>query len=173
MFERRTVPLRRCLGRRLKNSGSWIGVAGLVFCVSLDAAPNAPVAAGAVGSCSLTLEVSGLRNNRGNLAIALFDSAATFPDHKQARHAALVRSSQKPVKVVFSGLKPGKYAAAVLHDENQNNQMDFNFLGMPLEGYGFSNDAPVLFGPPSFAAAAVTLSPKPTRAPIKLRYFGL
>ena len=60
---------------------------------------------------------------------------------------------------------------AVLHDENSNSKMDFNFLGMPLEGYGFSRDAPVTFGPPSFDDAAIRLVARHSRASIRLRYF--
>jgi uncharacterized protein (DUF2141 family) len=62
------------------------------------------------------------------------------------------------------------YASAVLHDENQNSKMDFNFLGMPLEGYGFSNDAGALFGPPSFAAASFRLLPRASQITVKIRY---
>ena len=68
-------------------------------------------------------------------------------------------------------VRPGIYAVAVLHDENENDEMDFNFLGMPLEGYGFSNDAAAMFGPPSFEAAAFKLSPRASYIPIKIRYF--
>ena len=63
------------------------------------------------------------------------------------------------------------YAVAVLHDENDNAKMDFNFLGMPLEGYGFSNDASALFGPPSFSAAAFRLTARASHVSVKIRYF--
>jgi uncharacterized protein (DUF2141 family) len=61
----------------------------------------------------------------------------------------------------------------VLHDENENSKMDFNFLGMPLEGYGFSNDASGTFGPPSFEDAAFRLKARPSAVSIKARYFSL
>jgi uncharacterized protein (DUF2141 family) len=75
--------------------------------------------------------------------------------------------------VSFGSLRPGTYAVAVLHDENENGKMDFNFLGMPLEGYGFSNDASALFGPPSFANAAFRLLPRSSALTISARYFSL
>jgi len=84
-----------------------------------------------------------------------------------------VRIEQKRVSVTFSDLRPGVYAVAVLHDENENSKMDFNLLGMPLEGYGFSNDASALFGPPSFKDAAFTLKARPSAVSIKTRYFSL
>jgi uncharacterized protein (DUF2141 family) len=151
----------------------WAAAAAVFGLMHLDTAPGANAQQKTAAAYSVTVEVSQLRNQRGRLAIGLYDSAAAFPHSKKPRGAALVRANQQPLRVTFSGLKPGSYAVAVLHDENQNNEMDFNFLGMPLEGYGFSNDASGLFGPPSFEAAAIKLQGKSMRAPIKLRYFGL
>jgi uncharacterized protein (DUF2141 family) len=59
--------------------------------------------------------------------------------------------------VVFSNLEPGRYAAVVFHDKNGNGKLDKNFLGVPVEPYGFSNDAEGFLSAPSFEAAAVTL----------------
>lgn len=120
---------------------------------------------------SLTVRVSELKNDRGRVAIALFSSADDFPDQKKALAGKLARIEHGRAAVTFSDVRPGIYAVAVLHDENQNDKMDFNFLGMPLEGYGFSNDAAAMFGPPSFDAAAFKLSPRASYIPIKIRYF--
>jgi uncharacterized protein (DUF2141 family) len=54
----------------------------------------------------------------------------------------------------FTGLRPGTYAISVFHDENSNGKLDTNFLGIPKEGVGASNDAKGHFGPPKFADAA-------------------
>jgi uncharacterized protein (DUF2141 family) len=117
------------------------------------------------------VRVTQLRNDRGTLAVALFASAKDFPDQRRALAGRLTRIRGGRAAVRFDGLRPGEYAVAVLHDENQNNEMDFNFLGMPLEGYGFSNDASALFGPPSFAAAAFRLRPRPSSITVQTRYF--
>ena len=53
----------------------------------------------------------------------------------------------------FSDIKPGKYAIAVIHDENHNGELDKNFFGIPKEGYGFSSDAKVTMSAPSFSDA--------------------
>jgi uncharacterized protein (DUF2141 family) len=121
----------------------------------------------------LSVEVGGVRGNRGRVAVALFDSSEAFPDQKRALKGALAKIERERAVVRFVGLAPGVYAVAVLHDENQNAKMDFNFLGMPLEGYGFSNDASGTFGPPSFADAAFRLRPRNSKIAIRLRYFGL
>ena len=56
----------------------------------------------------------------------------------------------------FSNLPPGTYAAKVMHDENDNGKLDTNFMGMPIEGYGFSNN-PQLLRKPTFDEAKFDL----------------
>jgi len=124
-------------------------------------------------AAALTVKVQGLRNSKGHLAVALFDSAAGFPARERAVRGQLVRIEGGRAVATFHDLHPGTYAVAILHDENGNREMDFNFLGMPLEGYGFSNDAAALFGPPSFARAAFRLLPRPSVVAISVRYFSL
>lgn len=120
---------------------------------------------------ALTVRVHGLSNDKGQVAVALFASADAFPDQKKAFAGRLTKIEGGRAAVRFEGVRPGKYAVAVLHDENQNSKMDFNFLGMPLEGYGFSNDASAPFGPPSFKAAAFVLTPRDSFVPVRMRYF--
>jgi uncharacterized protein (DUF2141 family) len=123
------------------------------------------------GPAKLTVRIQGLKNDRGQVAVALFASAASFPRSDQAVRGQLARIEGTRAEVSFRSLRPGTYAVAVLHDENQNGKMDFNFLGMPLEGYGFSNDASAPFGPPSFERAAFRLLSRPSAMTIKARYF--
>ena len=52
--------------------------------------------------------------------------------------------------MTFNNVEPGDYAIRYFHDENSNRDFDNNMFGMPIEGYGFSNNAPVNFGPPSY-----------------------
>jgi uncharacterized protein (DUF2141 family) len=122
---------------------------------------------------SLSVQLTDLRNSRGRVAVALFDSKENFPDQKQALSGKVARISGSTASVRFDGLKPGIYAVAVLHDENANDKMDFNLVGMPLEGFGFSNDAAVWFGPPSFSAAAFRLLVQSGQIRVKVRYFEL
>jgi uncharacterized protein (DUF2141 family) len=123
------------------------------------------------GGANLTVRVKGLKNDRGQVAVALFDSDANFPRQERALRGQVVRIAGGRAQVTFADLRPGTYAVAILHDENQNQKMDFNFLGMPLEGYGFSNDASALFGPPSFESAAFRLLPRASAISISGRYF--
>ena len=74
-------------------------------------------------------------------------------------------------QVVVRGIEPGVYAVQAFHDENGNFDLDRNFLGMPQEGMGFSNDAPMRFGPPSFDDAAIEIDAGGAATRLRLRYF--
>lgn len=71
------------------------------------------------------------------------------------------------VYVNFHGLNPGRYGVAAYHDENSNGKVDFNFVGLPAEGYGFSKTTP--FGKPSFDDTAFDLRDR-TLQPVRLKY---
>jgi uncharacterized protein (DUF2141 family) len=113
----------------------------------------APVAIAA----DLTVQVKGARSDRGTIEYAVFDRAETFLDEEKAVARGEVAADMDTARFVVKGLKPGRYAVAVYHDENANGRFDQGFLGLPLEDYGFSNDATVFFSAPSFDAAAVTV----------------
>ena len=74
-------------------------------------------------------------------------------------------------EVVVRGIKPGVYAVQAFHDENDNLDLDRNFLGWPEEGMGFSNDAPMRFGRPRFADAAIAIDADRAATRLRLRYF--
>jgi uncharacterized protein (DUF2141 family) len=160
--------------RPIGGRAPWRGWAVCLICTLLsparaqsDAAQKAPP------RFRLTVRISQLRNAQGRVAVALFASAADFPDQARAFRGKLAKITDGRAWVAFEDLAPGIYAVAVLHDENANAKMDFNFLGMPLEGYGFSNDASGFLGPPSFQAAAFTLLPRASTISVHVRYFGL
>jgi uncharacterized protein (DUF2141 family) len=58
--------------------------------------------------------------------------------------------SENRCLIVIENLEPGKYSFRYFHDENMNEKLDTNWLGIPKEGFGFSNDPKITFGPPSF-----------------------
>lgn len=155
------------------SAGTWLGGAAVLLGSTFSADAPAETKAGAARpeTVALAVRINGLSNDRGRVAVALFSSAKDFPDQKRALVGQLATIEKGRATVRFRGLRPGVYAVAVLHDENRNSKMDFNFLGMPLEGYGFSNDASAPFGPPSFAAAAFELTPRDSFIPVRMRYF--
>jgi uncharacterized protein (DUF2141 family) len=101
----------------------------------------------------LVIQVKGLKNTNGKVNIALYNSGSSFNNSNQAFKTAIVPINAIPLEILFDSLPPGEYAFAVFHDENSNQNLDQNFLGIPKEGFGFSNNASGSFGPPSYENA--------------------
>jgi uncharacterized protein (DUF2141 family) len=106
---------------------------------------------------SIHVQISGLHSDKGQVLCALFPSASAAAFPKKAG-AAIAQSksdiTNRQAVCEFHGIEPGTYAVSVIHDENSNGKLDSNFVGMPKEGVGASNDAKGHFGPPKFDAAA-------------------
>jgi uncharacterized protein (DUF2141 family) len=101
------------------------------------------------------VEISGLRNDKGQMLCALFTSAEAFPKKADKAVARLTaKIAERRATCDFTGVAPGTYAVSVVHDENANGKLDTNFIGMPREGVGASNDAKGHMGPPKFGAAS-------------------
>lgn len=125
--------------------------------------------AGPAQAGGLNLTVAGVRSDDGALMIGLYDNAAGFDRSiANAANTGLLSDKARLVGVTmrarvgsqgigFLQLPPGRYAVIVFHDENDNGILDTNFLGIPKEGYGFSNNASGFFSAPAFSAAAVTV----------------
>ncbi len=125
----------------------------------------------AASASTLTAEISGLRNRNGQLCFSVFSTSQGFPTKgDNAVQNKCVKITNAPVRVTFSALSLGKYAIAVLHDENNDRQANRNFLGLPTEGFGFSRNPTIVASPPKFADAAVSVSGQNTTAQIQLNY---
>jgi len=105
------------------------------------------------------VEIAGFRNDKGRVLCALYSSADGFPEKsdKALVHANSPISSGHAV-CEFAGTAAGTYAVSVFHDENSNGKLDRNFMGIPREGVGASNNARGHFGPPKLEAAAFRFS---------------
>jgi uncharacterized protein (DUF2141 family) len=140
--------------------------------LSMLAAALMPVAAqaDAADGVTVTVAVTGLRNTKGLIRACLTADPKTFPDCDKDPHAlrATVPAHNGPV-VVFRHVAPGGYAVSLFHDENSNGRLD-KTMGVPNEGYGFSRNAPVMFGPPHFSAARVEIGASDMTLPVKVRY---
>ncbi len=112
--------------------------------------------AGAVtaSAADLTITIKDVRNGAGLVRIGVYDGAASFLKPPLAKAREQVKASPGEVKLVLHDLPAGKYAVASFHDENQSGKLEYGPLGVPLQGYGFSNDAQSPEGPPAFAQAA-------------------
>lgn len=102
---------------------------------------------------NLNVIIENIKNDKGNILVGLYDKASGFPRH--VMDGKIVKVTEKKMTVTFPDVKPGNYAISVLHDENQNKDLDQNKLGIPKEGFGFSNNAMGVIGPPSFRKARI------------------
>jgi uncharacterized protein (DUF2141 family) len=123
---------------------------------------------------NLTVEISGLSSLDGNVCLTVFNDSRGFPsDERRALNAECVAISAEPLRVTFENLAYGSYAIAAYHDSNMDTQLNQGLLGIPTEGFAFSNDAPVRTGPASFQDAVFVLSQRDTTIQMQMRYLGL
>lgn len=120
----------------------------------------------------VTVTATGLRNAKGVVRGCMTGEAAHFPSCKNAALSYdAVGEAAGAVTLTFRNVKPGRYAIALLHDENGNGKADRAAMMIPKEGFGFSRDARVRFGPPKFGEAAFEVSPgTDERLVIRMRY---
>lgn len=135
--------------------------AGLISTLSLLASSLASAAV-------LQVDVTGLSSDAGDVHIALYDNPAAFPSSDGMRVEKQAPIQARQTRFTFQDIPAGRYAVAVYHDENANHKFDQAIFGIPLEDYGFSNDARVFFGPPSFGEAAFDVADPETRIIIHL-----
>ncbi|HTV14223.1 MAG TPA: DUF2141 domain-containing protein [Acidobacteriaceae bacterium] len=120
--------------------------------------------------CTLRIHVTGFRNNHGKAGGTIFASADGWPEQtsKAVVHGPFPIVDGQAMEEFH--LPAGKYAVAVIHDENSNHKLDRNFLGIPKEGFGFANNPRVALSAPSFAAAATQVSCPVTQIEVRLIY---
>lgn len=120
---------------------------------------------------TLQVQVTGLRNNLGVVNMSLFKGEKGFPseDSKALKKAAAAINNQT-CTIVFRDIPQGEYAIAMMHDENDNKKMDFK-MGIPKEGYGASNDAKAMFGPPKYKDTMFHFNTSESIIKLKMRYF--
>jgi len=129
------------------------------------------VAAGAPGDDAKPLQIVvwNLKKALGTVRVAIC-TPATFLK-TDCPWEGVAQATPQGAVVTIAGLPPGTYAAQVFQDENDNHQVDRNLLGVPKEGVGFSNDAPILLKAPSFAAASFEYAGDGMTLRVKLRHF--
>ena len=111
--------------------------------------------------------IKNIKSKEGTIRVALFDSEEKFL--KTPFKGEIVKVSGETMTVIFKDLPAGTYGASAVHDENTNGKMDTGMMGIPKEGFGFSNDAKGMFGPPKFKEASFTL-PATKSVSVTLKY---
>lgn len=144
-------------------------IAGLLVAVPLIGAPAQEPPRGS--GVSVSIQVTELRNTKGVVRACMSPDPKKFPrcQGDPAAYRAVVKADGAG-EIRFAGVTPGRYAIALLHDENDNGKADRALGMMPKEGYGFSRDAKVRMGPPKFEDAAIDIGNSPVSQSIRMRY---
>ena len=133
--------------------------------------------AGGIGGQSpsrgdITVVITNIRNDDGEILISLYDKAEGFPKDRSAiiRTAAIPAELSGQVTTVFDDLPYGDYAIAVLHDEDLSQDMTFGAFHLPKEGYCFSNNVKVRVKPPKFKKTKFTLDGDNVTQTLRMKY---
>ena len=136
------------------------------------ASPPAPPEDGALTGATISVTVTELRNAKGIVRACMTTDEGKFPRCRgvAGAHGATAEAREGSVTFTFADVKPGRYAIALLHDENANGKADRALGMMPKEGFGFSRDAKVRMGPPRFSEAAFDIGTEDRALTIRMRY---
>lgn len=118
------------------------------------------------------VQILNIRNSTGTVACALFESPEGFPTEylRAATNIMVIKVRAKQARCDFEDIALGTYALVVIHDEDMNGKLETNWLGVPTEGYGFSNDVSAALGAPSFTAASFAYDGRILDLTISLHY---
>lgn len=104
---------------------------------------------------ALHVGFTGLESQKGHILYLLFATEEGFPNEaSRSLRQGSIEAKDAEKGLTFNDLPPGRYALSVFHDENDNDKLDTNFLGLPKEDFGFSQNPAIYFGPPSFERSA-------------------
>ena len=109
----------------------------------------------------IDFKISGVKNNKGKVYIQLFKGGDNYKNGV-ADSSSVMQAKKGEISVSFNQKEPGVYAIRYFHDENNNGKLETNLFGMPVEGYGYSNNAKPNFGPVEFEQIKFNVSEKPT-----------
>ena len=127
----------------------------------------AMLASAAASAGTLQVKVEGVASGKGTLRVAVCDEATFL---KKCALGAVAPAKTGTVTVDVPNVPAGSWAVMAYHDENGNAKLDRNQMGIPTEGYGFSNGATAKFGPPEFKQTALAVGAAPVVAAINLQY---
>jgi len=127
-----------------------------------------PILAQSIGKATIVIKITGLRSEKGQVRIAIFNSSETWlGDHPG--YSSTIDVEGQSVTWKLNDVPYGDYGIAVFHDENKNGKMDKNLLGIPLEPYGFSNNVRVVFGPPAWEKSKFAVKGSTTEVSIEVK----
>lgn len=126
--------------------------------------------AGPASAARIIVTIDGLHSAQGVVFIGLYASPTKFLNGNQTDAVRRVPAQTGPITVVFDNLPPGTYAVGAYHDENGNDHLDTNLLGLPVEGYALSNGVRAVFAKPKFQQAAFIVGAEDKPVALHIRY---
>jgi uncharacterized protein (DUF2141 family) len=123
----------------------------------------------ATAAKDLRVQIYGITSPKGHVRV---DVCPQNEFLKDCRYGAAAPATPGVTTVVVANLPPGVYAVQAYHDRNDNHAVDRNFLGLPTEAVGFSNNAPIRLHPPSFKSAAFDYAGGEQTITFKLQHFA-
>lgn len=120
---------------------------------------------------TIKINITGLRNNDGNIRLVFYTDAKSFDDEKAYLTKKIPKKTAKngSINVSYNDVKPGTYGIAILDDENSNDKMDYGML-LPDEGFGFSNYYHTGMRRPKFESFDFVWDKNDITIEIKVRY---
>jgi uncharacterized protein (DUF2141 family) len=121
---------------------------------------------------TLHVIIEGVKNAKGQVKVGLEKTAAEFdqgPLHEARYRGETIVSKEGKVELHFQDVPYGSYAIKSFHDEDGNGQLNTNFMGIPVEDYGFSNNARGTMGPAKFQDARFELDAPQKTITIRLK----
>lgn len=104
------------------------------------------------------VNLAGLEN-KGQLMVALHRSQTTFDNESATPYRyEIIKVSRSTMQIHFKNVPVGEYAVSLIHDKNMNNKLDKNFLGIPKEPFGFSNNPKIMMSAPRFQECTFLLN---------------
>ena len=121
-------------------------------------------------SSDLTVKVTGIRNSDGHFMVSLWDKSDGFPDDKFTQKLIYKEVKSPTFSFTIKGLPYGNYALAALHDEDKNGEMEYNWVGMPKEGFAFSRNYNVTIRAPKWEESVFKLESPKKEIQMKMQY---
>ncbi|MGB0909945.1 MAG: DUF2141 domain-containing protein [Nitrospirales bacterium] len=123
------------------------------------------------GPYPISVFIQGLRNNQGTIKAKLYgDNPDDFLVSGKKLYTRRVPAQQQSLPLCLYAPKPGYYAIVIHHDENGNKKLDQNWIGLPIEGVGFSNNPELLLAPPNHKDVTFQVQDRPVTIDIQLHY---
>lgn len=135
------------------------------------AVPAEPPCTGTPSATRLLVRVENVKSSRGLVAVSLYtDERRKFLAKRGSLYVGRVPARQGRTDICIHVPKPGIYALAVYHDADADRGFDRTALGLPSEGFGFSNNPPTFLGMPNFGSVRIPVPRSGTRTMVKLKY---